>query len=111
MSTNPTAVELAALIRDGMSATFGLSDQAEMIADGIIDAGWVSPEEAKAREAAARREALLEVRRSVAVIRTPLNNLVGLSRAQAFHVGVGEVAALLDNTLLAEPERDEEGGR
>jgi hypothetical protein len=62
-------------------------------------------------KAAARREALLEVRRSVAAIRTPLNNLVGLSRAQAFHVGVGEVATLLDNTLLAEPERDEESGR
>lgn len=65
-----------------------LHSEARDLADAAYDEGWVSPEEAKARGAAARREVLLEARDY-------------LSEQEQFD------AAELVRTLLAEPERDD----
>lgn len=54
--------DLAALIY----SEFGMERaEAGRIAEFVSAAGWVSPEEAEAREAAARREALLEAKRTM----------------------------------------------
>ena len=71
-----------------------------------IAAGWVSPEEANAREAAARREALLEAERAMwgpdAEDDATYARLSALPRERTpFYI--------LTVRALAEPERDEEG--
>ncbi len=95
-------------------------------ARAVIASGWVSPEEAKAREAAARREALLQYDRAVAMAREA--NAAAIehwNRADKAEAKVARVEALAEEwdglvngrsvqaaelrAALAEPERDEEG--
>lgn len=76
-------------------------------------AGWVGPEEAKAREAAARREALLEAADALPRM-TEGDERIGTRRfpplrRDAYSLAIEEAQGAL--RALAEPERDEEGGR
>ena len=66
-------------------------------------AGWVSPEEAKAREAAARREALLEAAEHCTARANEAH------RCDLHVVSDTWDVAAVDLRALAEPERDEEG--
>lgn len=72
-------------------------------AERVVDAGYVSPEEVAAREAAARREALMEaIERIESLAGDYTNGGQTLSWQGARHCV---------ETALTEPERDEEGGR
>lgn len=109
--------------------------QAKHLAALILEAGWVSPEESEAREAAARREALLEAAEKHRVEVERLTDAftdaarVGHDNAKAYLTErrrITRVEALADcppgdceghpciwpediRAALAEPERDEEG--
>jgi hypothetical protein len=107
-------LELAGVI-DGVDSPIlpGLIPTPHDIARAVIAAGWVSPEEAKAREAAARREALLEARED---IRARRRTFSGLNADPQYLAAMDDAFGLVNNRLsdvnrvLAEPERDEEGG-
>ena len=89
--------------------------------DEVDEAGWVSPEEAKAREAAARREALLEAADDMETAEFEDMRHVGCSPEAWKGWSDGSLASLMEGPMLwapwlrdraaalAEPERDEEG--
>lgn len=106
--------------------------QARHLADLIVAAGWVSPEEVAAREADARREALQEAER----LQTLLNSMDHFAevaerceaKSNEYAAKIARVEALADaaeatavgppfvftrdlRAALAEPERDKESGR
>jgi hypothetical protein len=72
--------------------------------DEVEEAGWVSPEEAKAREAAARREALLEAREDIRARRRTFSDL----NADPQYLAAMSDAFGLVNNRIAEPDRDVE---
>jgi hypothetical protein len=79
-------------------------------ARAVIGSGWVSPEEAKAREAAARREALLEA--ATEFEEDAADAWGGNAPWMTTGVRVANLAAewLRESAAaLAEPERDKEG--
>jgi hypothetical protein len=73
-------------------------------ARAVLGSGWVSPEEAKAREAAARREALLEAREDIRARRRTFSDL----NADPQYLAAMSDAFGLVNNRIAEPDRDVE---